>query len=158
MIGRSGKLMRALAAGLLLFVTGGAALAQNPQVIYKSGKAEFGRDLAVGGFDSVAYHTQRVPVRGTPSFRVSWRGAEWRFSTAANRDAFVKEPSRYAPQFGGYCALAAAYGQKAPGDPRVFRLVNGKLYLNRDTSAQSQWDRDQANLIRQGEQKWPSVR
>jgi YHS domain-containing protein len=154
-----GGVAKAAGALLALAVMAGASdLAQAQKAeIFQSGQAQFGANLAVGGYDSVAYHTQRLPVPGNPAFRVSWKGAEWRFASAENRDAFVKEPEKYAPQFGGYCAFAVAYGSTAAGDPRVFTLVNGKLYLNLNESVQSSWVRDQANLIRRGEQNWPRV-
>ncbi|MDX2158772.1 MAG: YHS domain-containing (seleno)protein [Hyphomicrobiaceae bacterium] len=142
----------------LLAVLGGAteAVAQKPE-IYQSGQERFGASLAVGGFDTVAYHTQGLPVPGNAAFRVSWKGAEWRFSSSENRDRFVKEPDKYAPQFGGYCAFAVAYGSTAAGDPRVFSIAKGKLYLNLNESVQSSWARDQDNLIQRAERNWPKV-
>jgi YHS domain-containing protein len=139
-----------------LIALSGEALAQKAE-IFQSGQQEFGVNLAVGGYDTVSYHTQKVPVPGNPAFRVSWKGAEWRFSTAENRDFFVKNPDKYAPQFGGYCAYAVAYGSTAAGHPRVFTLENGKLYLNLNQSVQSSWARDKSNLIKRAEQNWPKV-
>ncbi len=133
-----------------------SAAAQKAE-IFQSGQSQFGADLAVGGYDTVAYHTQRVPVPGNPAFRVGWKGAEWRFASAENRDLFVKEPEKYAPQFGGYCAFAVAYGSTAAGDPRVFTLANGKLYLNLNQSVQSTWARDRDNLINRAQDNWPKV-
>ncbi len=132
------------------------AHAQRPEV-FQSGKSQIGSDLAVGGFDAVAYHTQRAPTPGKPEFRISWQGAEWRFASQANRDLFAAEPEKYAPQFGGYCAFAVGHGSTSPGDPKVWSIVNGKLYLNLNSSVQSSWNRDQANLIQRGERNWPNV-
>lgn len=153
---------RAVVAGVIAVVAGCvgiwplAALARKPE-IYQSGEATQGVALAVGGYDTVAYHTSRFPIPGNPAFRVRWKGAEWRFATPENRDAFVKSPTTYAPQFGGYCAYAVAYGSTAPGNPRLFTVVNGKLYLNLNESVQSSWVRDQANLIKRAEQAWPGL-
>src|SRR5215471_20701420 len=55
--------------------------------------------LAIDGFDAVAYVTDAHPVKGTTQFETRWNGALWRFSSAVHRDAFMKEPERYAPQF-----------------------------------------------------------
>lgn len=144
--------------GILLVLVAGAsgALAQRAE-IYQSGREQFGAQLAVGGYDTVAYHVQRQAIVGNPAFRVSWKGAEWRFATAEHRDQFVKEPEKYAPQFGGYCAFAVAYGSTAAGDPKLFTLAGGKLYLNLNDSVQATWQRDQANLIKRAEANWPKV-
>ncbi len=151
------KFLQVLIAALLLSVgEANLALAQRAEV-FQSGRERFGANLAVGGYDTVAYHTQKQAIVGNPAFRVSWKGAEWRFATAEARDQFVTEPEKYAPQFGGYCAFAVAYGSTAAGDPKLFTLVDGKVYLNLNESVQSTWQRDQANLIKRAEQNWPKV-
>lgn len=155
-----GPIFRAMGVLLAIaFSVGGAqvAVAQKTPEIFQSGKGQHGADLAVGGFDSVAYHTEKKPVLGTPEFRVSWKGAEWRFASKANLDLFVASPEKYAPQFGGYCAFAVANGSTAPGDPKLWNVVNGKLYLNVSPGIQSTWVKDQATLIPRGEQNWPRI-
>lgn len=141
---------------LVVAASGSPASAQRAE-IFQSGREQFGAHLAVGGYDTVAYHTQRQALPGNPAFRVSWKGAEWRFATAEHRDLFAKEPEKYAPQFGGYCAFAVAYGSTAAGNPKLFTLAHGKLYLNLNESVQATWQRDQDNLIRRGEANWPKV-
>lgn len=115
---------------------------------------------AVGGYDVVAYATlayDAAPVPGSDQFVAAYKGSKWRFSSAANRDAFSADPGRYAPQYGGYCAWALARNKLAPGDPAVWHLRNGKLYLNVNKNIQKQWraniDRDIAN----GDRYWPAV-
>lgn len=133
------------------------AQAQRAEV-FQSRRADYaGGALAAGGYDTVAYHTQRTAVPGKPEFRVSWKGAEWQFSTVANRDLFVAAPEQYAPQYGGYCAFAVAGGSTAAGDPRVFDVVNGRLYLNLSASTQASWRREQAGMIQRGDQNWPRL-
>ncbi|MEZ5851059.1 MAG: YHS domain-containing (seleno)protein [Hyphomicrobiaceae bacterium] len=134
-----------------------ASLAQQPE-IHQSKRPDYPANaLAVGGYDTVAYHTQKRPLPGNPQFRVSWKGAEWQFASQANLDLFLKEPTKYAPQYGGYCAFAVAGGSTAPGDPKVWDVVDGKLYLNLSTGTQSSWRRDPADFIRRGDANWPKV-
>lgn len=132
------------------------ALAQRPE-IYQSGRGQSGSELAVGGYDTVAYHTQSDAVLGLPTFRVAWKGAEWRFASLENRDKFVAQPEKYAPQYGGYCAFAVAYGSTAHGDPKLFTIHKGKLYLNLNESVQATWRLDQDKLIKDGDANWPKV-
>lgn len=110
--------------------------------------------LAVHGYDVVAYFTDERPVRGTAAFVHRWRGAEWRFASAAHRDAFAAEPERYAPQYGGFCAYGVALGAQVDVDPTAWRIVDGRLYLNVDHSVQRRWQRDIPGYIRQGDANW----
>lgn len=128
-----------------------AAAASQPLVNVSRGQ------LALRGYDAVAYWTASRPVRGVASFTHRWNGAEWRFSSSANRDAFAKEPSRYAPRFGGYCAYAVSRGYTADGDPNVWRIVDGRLYLNYSKRAQALWEEDVPGNIARGTRNWPGV-
>lgn len=114
-------------------------------------------NLAVGGYDAVAYFTEGRPVKGDRQYTIKHAGAEWRFASAANRDAFVAEPQRYAPQYGGYCAWAVAQGYTASGDPQHWKIVDGRLYLNYDGDVQAKWEKDIPGFIRSADRQWPAV-
>lgn len=114
-------------------------------------------DVAVGGYDVVAYFTAGKPVKGDKAFQTEWKGATWRFSSAANLAKFRANPSAYAPQYGGYCAWAVANGYTASGDPQQWKIVGGKLYLNYNADIQSKWTKDVPGFIRKGDGNWPSV-
>ena len=58
--------------------------------------------VAIWGYDTVAYHTEGRAVKGKKKFSYEWNDATWRFVSAENRDLFIADPDRYAPQFGGY--------------------------------------------------------
>src|SRR5687767_4509394 len=113
--------------------------------------------LALRGYDAVAYSTTGQPTQGSTNFEHRWNGAVWRFSTAANRDQFAKEPERYAPEFGGYCAYAVSRGYTADGDPHAWRIVDGRLYLNYSKRVQRLWEEDVPCSIAKGRQNWPGV-
>lgn len=113
--------------------------------------------LAVGGYDTVAYFTEGRPVKGDRQYTFQHAGAEWRFASAANREAFVAAPQRYAPQYGGYCAWAVAQGYTASGDPQHWKIVDGKLYLNYDAAVQAKWEQDIPGFIRSADRQWPAV-
>ena len=83
--------------------------------------------------------------------------ATFRFSSAANLAKFKASPAAYAPQYGGYCAWAVANGYTAKGDPKQWRIVNGKLYLNYNAEIQSRWVKDIPGFIRKGDANWPAV-
>lgn len=114
-------------------------------------------DIAVQGYDPVAYFTEGKPVKGTKTFATTWNGAEFRFASAANRDAFKANPEKYAPQYGGYCAWAVSQGYTAKGDAKHWKIVDGKLYLNYNTSVQKKWEGDIPGFISAANTNWPDV-
>lgn len=113
---------------------------------------------AVGGYDPVAYFREGKPVSGSSSITTEWKGVTWRFASEANRTAFLAEPERYAPAYGGHCAWATAQGYKAKGDPQHWKIVEGRLYLNYDARVQADWEKDIPGFIRKADTNWPSVK
>ena len=86
--------------------------------------------IAIKGYDTVAYFTENKAIQGDEQFTSKWEDATWRFASASNRDLFDANPERYAPQFGGYCALGISAGEYADIDPTAFTIVDDKLYFN----------------------------
>ena len=113
--------------------------------------------LAIGGYDPTAYFTVGRAVPGVPAHAFRWNGATWRFASAEARARFVTNPEAYAPAFGGYCAWAISQNYIAPGDPMVWRIVDGRLYLNFNARAKELWEMDLAGAIARGNANWPTV-
>ena len=113
--------------------------------------------LAIDGYDPVAYFTQNKPVKGTREFTFEFEGATYRFASAANRDQFAKEPAKYVPQYGSFCAWAVSRGYTADTDPLAWRIVDGKLYLNYNASVQKQWEQDIPGNIGKADANWPGL-
>jgi YHS domain-containing protein len=114
-------------------------------------------NIAVQGYDPVAYFSDGKPVKGTKDFTTTYKGAEFRFASAANRDAFKKSPDKYAPQYGGYCAWAVSQGYTAKGDAKHWKIVDGKLYLNYNASVQKTWEGDIPGFIQSANTNWPGL-
>ncbi|MEM7509010.1 MAG: YHS domain-containing (seleno)protein [Pseudomonadota bacterium] len=115
------------------------------------------KGLALKGYDSVAYHTERRAVKGDPAFEVEWKGAKWHFASAENRDQFAADPERWAPQYGGYCAWAITRGRVVGIDPTIFRIVDDKLYLNLNMKVHKDWLAEMPQMIARGDEQWPEV-
>lgn len=114
--------------------------------------------VAIHGYDAVAYFTEHKPVKGTSQFTASYQGATFQFSSQPNRDAFVRNPERYAPQYGGYCAYGLARGYKATTEPQAFTIVDEKLYLNYNDEIMKTWRGDTAGYIEKADANWDTVR
>lgn len=110
---------------------------------------------AVKGYDAVAYFADGKPVKGSPEFSYKWKDANWQFASAEHRAAFMKEPTKYAPKYGGYCSYAVSQGSIVDIDPNQWNIVGGKLYLNANSFAQAIWRRDPEGHIKKGDVNWP---
>ncbi len=136
------------------FLTGAAApaLAAKPEI----STSRF-NNLAVGGYDPVAYFEDGAPVKGAKEFSTEHEGAVWRFSSAENLEQFKADPAAYKPQYGGYCAWAVAQGYTAPGNPQNWSIRNGRLYLNYNDKVQADWLQDPDGFIVKADENWPEV-
>lgn len=141
----------AVALGLAMFAPVSAQADKAP--VYTS----LVSNVAVSGYDPVAYFTQGRPVKGNARFSTTWNGATWRFASAENLAAFRADPARYAPQYGGYCAWAVSQCYTASADPTVWKIVGDKLYLNYSRSIWQRWKQDIPGNIAKANANWPAV-
>jgi YHS domain-containing protein len=114
--------------GLLVAFLSFAAMAQSEA----KRNANFNLDgkVAIMGYDPVAYFKQGKALKGKKELVASYEGVTYYFSSATNKETFVKNPSGYEPQYGGWCAYAmGSNGEKVEVDPETFKIVEGKLYL-----------------------------
>jgi YHS domain-containing protein len=133
-----------------------AALAPLPAVAAPVWTGLLGTEAAVGGYDSVSYFTGR-PLVGSDAFTTQYKGANFKFANARNLATFKANPARYAPQYGGHCAWAAANNYRFAGDPKVWKIVDGKLYLNYNKSVQAKWEQDIPALVTRGDANWVAL-
>jgi len=140
---------RLFAVIALVFVAG-AARAEKPEVYAANG-------AAIGFFVQVAASTEKKPVKGNPQFSFAWKGATWHFASAANRDTFQADPAKYAPQYGGYCAFGASEGYAVKTEPDAWSIVNGKLYLNYNTTVRTKWSENTNERIQRADKNWPEI-
>ena len=114
--------------------------------------------VAIHGYDTVGYFTEGKPLKGKAEFEHVWRDTRWHFASAGNRDLFTANPDRYAPQYGGYCALGLAAGEYADADPEAWTIVDGKLYLNNNKDFRVVWRKAPEALIGTADYNWSENR
>lgn len=85
--------------------------------------------LGLKGYDPVAYFTLASPTPGIVEFELVYDGVRYRFANARHRDMFKASPEKYAPQFGGLCAMTLANGSRREPDPTIWLIANGNLYV-----------------------------
>lgn len=147
--GRGLKLV--LAAGLLLVAAPQTALAEKAPI-----HTGLFSNTALGGYDAVSFF-EGTPVAGDKAYTLKWMGADFRFASQDNLEAFKADPERYVPQYGGYCAWAVSQGYTAKGDPKHWKIVDGKLYLNYNGDIQKKWETDISGHIKTADENWPDV-
>lgn len=138
-------------------VFGAAQLSVTPALASEDAIYQSFLGTAIDGTDPLSYFDEGRPIKGSKDFTHKWNGATWRFASAENRDRFVANPEKFAPQYGGYCAWAVANDYTASTDPDAWSIVDGKLYLNYSKSVQSKWEKDIPGHIAAGDKNWPSV-
>ncbi len=114
--------------------------------------------VAIQGYDPVAYFTQKKAVKGIAAIASNYEGVIYYFSSQSNKDAFVKKPTNYEPQFGGWCAYAmGSSGDKVEINPETFKILDGKLYLFYNAyfnNTLKSWNKDEVNLRKKAETNW----
>jgi YHS domain-containing protein len=119
------------------------------------------KKVAIQGYDPVAYFMQKKAVKGKSSIASSYEGVTYYFSSQANKETFIKNPSSYEPQYGGWCAYAmGATGEKVEIDPETFKIVDGKLNLYYNAyfnNTLKSWNKDEVNLKKKADANWKKV-
>lgn len=143
-----------------------ALLAGSAQLIHAGPQYVDETGFAVGGYDVVAYHDleqapvgepQPEAVPGRSSITAEYNGARWAFSSPENRDRFLADPEKYAPRFDGHCAYGVAKGGKVPGNPNLWRIVNGELYLNITPDVATFFEQDISGNISRASRSWNTL-
>lgn len=110
--------------------------------------------LAIQGFDPVAYFKSDKAVEGKSEIKVEYNGAVYQFSSEENKALFLKNPTMYEPQYGGFCAYGMSKGYEAPIKPEAFTIVDQKLYLNYNLKVKEMWSKDQQQFIKLANSNW----
>ena len=112
----------------------------------------------VQGYDLVSYHTTQGPTRGNGHHVSTHQGVTYLFASKENKSTFDQNPNKYLPAYGGYCAFGVSVGKKFVGDPEVWKIVDGRLYLNLDKNIQKEWSKDIPGRIKLAEKNWPQIK
>ena len=138
-----------LAAGVLL-----TAVAATPAL----GKDYTHSTPGISGYDPVAYFTEGKPMKGNGYNVTDYKGVTYAFATEDNKELFEANPEKYVPAYGGWCAYGVAVGKKFVADPQVWKVVDGKLYLNLDRDIQAKWNQDIPGYIEDANENWQDIR
>ena len=118
-------------------------------------------DVAISGYDPVAYFKSNKAIKGKKDLSVYHEGVVYYFSSVDNKEEFKRNPAKYEPEYGGWCAYAmGAKGEKVSIDPETFKIVNGKLYLFYNSffnNTLKSWNKDESGLKTKADVNWKKI-
>jgi YHS domain-containing protein len=113
-----------------------------------------GDGVSLKGYDPVAYFTRHQAVKGNPAIQTRFGGAIYHFVSVADKVAFSKNPSKYVPQYGGFCAYHVSKGELKDSDPAAFFIYKGKLYVCSDADGAKEFRSSMDENIRKADENW----
>lgn len=142
---------------MLLIVFGSSvSLAQNASK--KISEYNLDTKVAIQGYDPVAYFKQSKAIKGKKEISANYEGVIHQFSSATNKETFLKSPSAFEPKYGGWCAYAMGNsGEKVEINPETFKIIDGKLYLFYNayfTNTLKSWNKEEASLKAKADTNW----
>ncbi|WP_428229036.1 YHS domain-containing (seleno)protein [Flavobacterium sp.] len=144
---------------LLWILVSGISFAQNDAKRISHYNLE--NKLAIQGYDPVGYFNQGKAIKGKKEISTSYQGVIYNFSSGENKNSFIKNPTKYEPQYGGWCAYAmGSAGEKVEINPETFKIVDGKLFLFYNSffnNTLKSWNKDEGNLRRKADSNWKKI-
>ena len=113
--------------------------------------------IAVSGYDPVAFFTEAKPVNGSPFITAEYQDATYFFASEEHKKLFAENPTKYAPQFGGYCAYGVSLGKLFPVDINTWQVRDGKLYLNLNADVLKKFNADLSGNVAKAQKHWPEL-
>lgn len=110
------------------------------------------------GYDVVAMFTMPdKTIKGDQKFESTFQGAKYWFSSAENKALFDANPAKYAPLYGGFCAVAVTEGNLRPVQVWTHEITKGYLVVNHNAKAKGIWDRNSGKKFKKAQKNWPTV-
>ena len=156
----------------IFLITSGLCLGQankpiDPKLLPQKGTHYVDQNqVAMEGYDVVSYFTNKGPEKGKAKFSTNYDGVKYHFTSRANLNAFKKDPSKYLPMYGGFCAFGLGKtGKKFAVDPETYKIIDNKLYLffvgpinGKITNSRDNWNRDEDALKSAADKAWEAAK
>ena len=130
-----------------------AVSAQAADLVNVSGAS----NIAVSGYDTVAFFTDHKPVNGDPGISATYQGATYIFASKEHKELFEATPEKYTPQCGGYCAFGVSVGALFPVEISTWQVHDGKLYLNLNQTILKKFNADFDANVAKVQKNWPGL-
>ncbi len=114
--------------------------------------------IGLKGYDPVAYFTLSTPTAGVAEYDYVYDGVRYLFANARHRDLFRANPEKYAPQFGGSCAMNMANGVRRESDPTLWVIANGSLYVFAGTTGAERFRKEAQTAAARAAENWKTLK
>ena len=158
---RAARIWRGGRLALLAFAVLALAPSHLPMISHAAANeriiSEPNSQLALFGYDAVAYSADGEPRVGLAEHEVIYAGLVWRFANEGNRQAFVQEPARFVPAYGGHSALMVARGATADGHPEISLVLGGRVFLFHSIAARYAFLLEAERNLSLADANWPDL-
>jgi len=113
--------------------------------------------VTLQGYDPVAFHSIGVAVRGNPSILSEYGGFKYLFSTEENKNLFEKDPEKYLPAYGGFCAFGVSLGVLFPIEIDTWEIINGRLVLQFSQEFKKVFEENTEGNIKKADENWQKI-
>jgi YHS domain-containing protein len=145
--------------GLAILAIVAASAGAAPALADESVNTGYFGGVAIMGYDPVAYFTDNRAVKGSEEYSYEWLGTPWHFASRDHQEMFKRDPIKYAPQYGGYCAGEVVAGSVTTDiDPEAFKIIDGKLYLIYDKAHADEFAVGASQAVTKADANWPIIK
>jgi YHS domain-containing protein len=119
-------------------------------------------NIALQGYSPVSYLDLGLAQKGVKEYKSEYEKVVYYFTSAEQKSTFDKNPKKYLPEYGGYCAFGVYAGAKFRPDPNKFIVKDGKYFLylyNLELDAQQLWlnEKDHKKLVAKADENWKKL-
>jgi YHS domain-containing protein len=151
------KTIKGVVAAFVLTILANAAFAQN----FKANHNTDDSKIALQGYSPVSYLDLGIAQKGLKEFKAAHEGMNYYFTSKDQKSKFEVNPTKYMPQYGGYCAFGVSVGAKFRTDANKFVVKDGKYFLflnDLEVDAQQLWlDGSHDKLVAKADGNWTKL-
>ncbi|BDS12237.1 YHS domain-containing (seleno)protein [Aureispira anguillae] len=119
-------------------------------------------NIALAGYSPVSYLDLGLAQKGVKEFKSEHKKIIYYFTSAEQKSNFDQNPTKYLPQYGGFCAFGTYAGAKFRVNPNKFIVKDGKYYLflyNLELDAQQLWLKEKRHdeLVLSADKNWKKL-
>ena len=120
-------------------------------------------NIALQGYSPVSYLDLGLAQIGDKDYKSEHNKVIYYFTSAEQKSRFDKNPEKYLPQYGGFCAFGIYAGAKFRVDPNKFIVRDGKYFLflnNVELDAQQLWqaEKNHQKLVSVADNNWNKLK
>ena len=109
------------------------------------------------GYDPVAFFTEAVAAKGSPLITGEHKGVTYMFASEEHKATFAKDPEKYLPAYGGYCAYGVSIKKLFPVEIDTWEIVDGRLFLQYNQDVKRKFAQDKAANFTKADANWPKL-